>query len=417
MPASNDWTVQYFDGSAWTTINNVQQLTCTVGRQAPLEQWPVSSAQIRVWYPTGYSSPLANFGVGTAIRFSAPGRLSTKPMWTGYVANAVLELGIPWNSGTTTGQADFLNISCEGAGALIGRGEQVSIGSYGLGTAETVKTLIEGINTNASLPVGYDTTDTAFTTRKWDTTVFTALVEYPWTLLQDTAVYGQWRLCDGIRKTWSWAGSAGSTDEPAVYMGASPKVSPPVTSVSFSDTTNDATRRTYEEVTFDGLADVYVTRAALSFTYYGGGSPTTITETKTNGSKPWRSFVANVLPQSLYSLGDGTYIDETAEWYANAFSDQSPTFSSVSATTYGQQTQNLDNLGVTDLEFGMLPRYAVNVTLRGTTYLCQIEGATVTADTEGARYTYYVSPAGDTAYFMLDDTNAGRLDFNRLGFY
>lgn len=414
MTLVNAWTVQYFNGTAWTTINDVQDISCSVGRRQPLDQWPISTAQIRVRYPTGFASPLANFGTGTKIRFSAPGRSASKPMWTGLVADAQVEIGIEWNSGTSRGETDYLTINCEGYGAAIGRGEQVTIAnSFTPFTAETVKFLIEQINSVASLAVGYDTTDTAFTTRKWDINWLSSYVEYPWAILQNIAVYGQWRICDGVRKTWSWAGSAGATDEPAVFISASPNVQYPLAGISFSDINNDADERIYDTVEFTGLADVYVTRAALSFEYNG----TTETTIRTYGLAPWRTFTADLLPQTTVSLGTTTYIDETAQWYATAFTDQIPTIASVSATTYGQQTQNLDNLGITDLEFGMVPRYVIPVTLRGTTYLCQIEGATVTADVNGARYTYYLSPSGQTAWFTLDSNEFGVLDRNRLGVY
>lgn len=413
MAVYNDWTVEYKNGATWTEIPNVQELSCSVGRQMPLETWPVSSASIRVWYPNGYASPLANFGAGTKIRISAPGRAANKPMWTGYVKNATFDIGIPWDSATSTGNADFLNIECEGAGAVVGRSEQVTIAGLAASTND-VEDLIKQLNASNSLPVGYDTTDPSFGIRQWSAGL-TGWTEYPWTILQNTAVYGLWRLLCGVRKTWSWVNSAGDTDDPAVYLSASPDVAKPVATASFSDTANSATARLYDQVSFDGMADVYATRAAL--TYYYTTTAAYLTEIATNGSAPWRTYAANLLPQNILTRGVFTYIDETAAWYANAFADQLPTISTISATTNGQHTQNLDNLGVTDLELGMLPAYTVNVTLRGTTQLCQIEGVTVTADQEQARYTYYLSPAGDTAWFILDNSNYGVLDQNRLGVF
>lgn len=411
MTVYNAWTVEYKNGGTWTAINNVQQIDCSVGRQEQLQEWPVSTATITIRYPTGYSSPLTNFGVGTMIRFTAPSR--TKPMWTGYVQNARLELGIPWNTATSTGDDDFLIIDCEGALGQIGRSEQVELIAPTPGAAESVETLIKALNTTGKFIVGYDTTDTSFVTRKWDYNLLSTWTEYPANILQNTSIYGQWRICDGVRKTWSWATSAGSADDPAVYMAASPKMSYPQSSINFSDTTNDATNRIYDQVTFTGLANTYVTRASLTFDYIG--TETTITRSSTTA--PWRTYTANILPQTNFSYGGSTYIDETAEWYANALTDQTPTLQTISATTSAQQTQNLDNLGVTDLELGLFPSYVIQITLRGSTKLYQIEGVTLTAGLDNARFTFNVSPSGDTAWFILDSANFGVLDQNRLGIY
>ena len=107
----------------------------------------------------------------------------------------------------------------------------------------------------------------------------------------------------------------------------------------------------------------------------------------------------------------------SAGYWANVAADASISPSSISATTNGQHTQNLDTLGFSNLELAYLATKAVNVTFRGATTLCRIEGVSVTADLNQARFTYYISPAEQTGWFILDDSTFGVLDQNRLGLY
>jgi len=58
----------------------------------------------------------------------------------------------------------------------------------------------------------------------------------------------------------------------------------------------------------------------------------------------------------------------------------------------------------------------VNVTFRGTTVTCIIEGVGFTATPEGARYVYNVSGADLNNYLVLNDAVFGKLDSNKLGY-
>lgn len=412
MAVYNAWTVEYKNGSTWTAISNVQDLNCSVGRQTAVDQWPVSQASIRIWFPTGYATPIANLTIGTYIRFFAPGRSSTKPSWTGLVQNLTLEVGIPWNSATSTGNGDFLTIDCEGKYADVGRmpnwGAAVSVAGGNPGSAGNFAqylnlagvlaeaTTISPYNTKLFFWVGDPSSPTNFFFRPIGplVTEFMAMTNY--------------RLCDGVRKT-----SGGSADNPMLFVGA-PAAASTVTTVGFSDTTNNATNRLYDDVTFDGLADLYYTQATVAYSV--GGVPTE--KTSSVGSAPYRTYYTQA-PASTdiapYYL-ESNYANQ-AEYLANTFNPPDIAISSISATTNGQHTQNLDTLGVTDLELGYLPLYIVPVTLRGQTFYCQIEGVQVTADTNQARFTYYVTPTGTAGWFTLDSAALGVLDDNRLGIY
>jgi hypothetical protein len=56
------------------------------------------------------------------------------------------------------------------------------------------------------------------------------------------------------------------------------------------------------------------------------------------------------------------------------------------------------------------------VVFRGTTFVCVVEGVTMSATPAGARFTFYFSGADLNAYFLLDDLTRGTLDYNKLGY-
>jgi hypothetical protein len=411
MAVYNAWTVEYWNGTAWTSISNVQNLTCQTGRQLPTDQWPVSTANIRIRYPQGFASPLTGLNMDTKIRFFAPGRSSTEPSWTGWVTNLRVEYGIPYVSATTTGNADFLVLDCEGERNRIGRyndGVTVVGGSDSLNTF-----IVNRIGSDNGLVLRCDP-DTSFGIYgDIDPPVGTFNLNER---LNDFAVYNVGRIIDGVRKKASdWATTAGTTNDPGTDYKTGTFALTDIATVSFSDTTNDATRRIYDQYEVDGVADNYFTRASIQGTYGGTVTPTEVTaeyqEIAVGATAPYRDYSSNAVGYNAATL------QGTAGYWANVSSNPAISPSSISATTNGQHTQNLDTLGFSNLELGYLATKAVNVTFRGTTTTCRIEGVSVTADLDTARFTYYISPAEDTGWFILDDADYGVLDQNRLGLY
>lgn len=403
MAVYNAWTVEYYDGASWTAIDNVQDLSCQVGRQLPTDQWPVSTANIRIWYPTGYASPIP-LGIDTKIRFFAPGRSSTEPSWTGWVSNIRVEYGIPYNSVSTEGNADFLVLDCEGEGGRIGR--------YGTGVRanndDDIEVYIEnGIGTDQDLVIRCDS-DGLFT--PYDK-VDTGSAKYNlWQAVQNVAVYTAGRIIDGVRKkATGWTGTHGVTNDPGTDFKANIFTTSEIATVSFSDSANSATARIYDQFEWDGVADNYFTEASITGTF--GATTATYTATAVGAVAPYRQFSAQAYGETAALL------QGSAGYWANVAADATISPSSISATTNGQHTQNLDTLGFSNLELAYLATKAVNVTFRGATTLCRIEGVSVTADLNQARFTYYISPAEQTAWFILDDSTFGVLNQNRLGLY
>jgi hypothetical protein len=404
MAVYNAWIVEYLNGSTWTAISNVQNLTCDVGRRLPTDQWPVSTASIRVWYPTGFDAPIANLTMATKIRFFAPGRSSTEPTWTGWVRDMAVEIGIPWDTTTDDGNADFLVIYCEGEGARIGRDGLNVRGDV----LEDVNSYIEDdIGVTNSLVIRSDAS-TAFGLYN---TISAPNDSYNlWEAVQQVAIYTSGRIIDGVRKKASgWTGTAGSTNDPGTDFKTGALAAADIATVAFSDTTNNSTNRIYDQFELDSLADNYFTSASL--TGQTEVSTATYTATAIGATAPYRQFDTRAFGQNA------TRFQEVANYYANTFSAVDMAPSSISATTAAQHTQNLDTLGFSNLELAYLATKAVRITLRGTSYLCRIEGVSVTADLDQARFTYYISPTDDTGWFILDDADLGVLDQNRLGLY
>lgn len=408
MALYNGWTAVL--GTS-TSITNIQSINISVGRRTASESWPVSSAEIVAWYPTGYSTPLANTSIGKRVAITAPGRSTT--CWVGLVKDISLEVGIPWDSGTTTGNADFLRISCEGYGAALGRYDAISRTAT---VVELPKSIMDDLKASPyNLQIGYsnfsgwaDNYDNA-----WKPATYSF---QPWQLLQQISILTNSQIVDGVDQTRA---AMGSGNQPAVWM-TDPNINDKqinaddykVAPVAFSDTANNATNRIYDELTFNSLAENYYTQTTINDQYAD--------YTYSSGTAPYRTFYTQTPPNT-----DATYganCQGQAEWFTNIFDDPDLFISSISATANNQQTNNLDALGLvgygnTPAMLATLVAHAVNVTFRGTTRLCQIEGITVSGDTSASRFTYYLSDAAAGWPFKLNNANFGVLDQNRLGRY
>jgi hypothetical protein len=138
-------------------------------------------------------------------------------------------------------------------------------------------------------------------------------------------------------------------------------------------------------------------------------SPGLADQTAETGSAPYRTFTVDTFSDSTSQM------DDIANYVLTIAQGQVIAPSSVSAVTSGQHTQNLDTLGGSRFITTILNM--VKITFRGTTYYSRIEGATMTADPQQTRITYYLSPQQANLWFVLDSAVSGVLDQNRLGLY
>lgn len=411
MAVYNAYVVEYKTGGSWSTIGDVQALTIRVGRRLATDQWQPSTASITLRYPTGFASPLPGLGIDTIVRVFAPGRSATQPTWTGRVSDLSVQLGIPWNAGTSTGNADYLEIQAEGEYARAGR----------LGDTEQWS----GV-TSSSVDTwffSYWSFYNGIVSRlNHAATGYGATMYYPPTPAQlpDTVTkilnYTFLRVADGVAKKAAagWY-SAGSTDDPGVSLESPVLATTDIATVEFSDTTNDATHRTFDTFELDSLSDQYFTACAFDWYDSNVAPPVSksILATAAGASSPVRQVYIQALPQG----GLFTYPQQNADYWANAYDTAAMTPATLSASTAAQHTQNLDTLGFTNLELGYLITKAVAVEFRGQRYVCRIEGVTLTADLDATRVTYHLSATANTAWFIIGSADLGVLGQNRLGIY
>ncbi len=137
----------------------------------------------------------------------------------------------------------------------------------------------------------------------------------------------------------------------------------------------------------------------------------TQTVTLSGATAPLRTYVVNT-----NNATTGQALD-FANYLLNNYSTPKLALASVSCVA---EAQTLDMLldkfaGVTQ-SFARIPGVRTRVEFRGTTYQCLIEGVTMSASPQGARFTFYLSGADLNQYLILDELFYGKLDLNRLGY-
>jgi hypothetical protein len=211
------------------------------------------------------------------------------------------------------------------------------------------------------------------------------------TFIQRAADTTQARLSDGVKIP------SGDAD---IYFTNSSDT--PYATVKFSDTTNNSTNRTYFEIDFDGLADDYFTIITVQ-------PDEVVAQTVDTGGED-RNYEVLTLNASTEAAAD------LARYLGAKFGSPTITPSRIAARTGGQQTQNLDTLGASNLELGYLVKYRIQIDFRGHTFYAQLEGVELSANLSETTYTYYLSPDDGVGWFTLDSATLGVLDEDRLGF-
>jgi hypothetical protein len=383
MSLFNNYTVQYYNGSTWVTIPELVDLNATVGRKQITDSWSASTASFTFRYPTGFASPNTDIKVEVPIRFFTPSN-TTNPGWTGFIRDATVTWGIPYQSGV--GQADFLTIQAEGALANWGR----VTGDGFTPSSSLANNQLTEVVTNYGLAWNGNLTDEPVQPEGTTSSVLDWFQKFLNTV--------QGRPLDGSTVNLS------TTGLPSVYVGSN--ATNVFTKVSFSDTTNNATNDIYDVLNFDSLADNYVTQVIVT-------SPDYPAQTAETGSAPYRSFTVDTYATSADQAEDiANYLLVTAQ-------GQSIEPASISAISSGQNTCRIDTLNDA-FNFGTffaLPLYFVQITFRGVIYTARIEGATISANPEQTRVTYYLSPAEANPWLILDSAAFGILDTNKLALY
>jgi hypothetical protein len=365
-----NFTVEYStNGSSWTMLTNVQNVNGFCGRRMLQDTFEPSTMNVTLRYPTGYASPITDLVVGTWIRVKRTG--ATYEYWRGRIRDVSADYGIPYVS--SVGEADYLNITAEGAlaelGRLQGNGQEV--------TSDLVYWLLSDIGTYTGVGIG-----TTFTEANSPT-------------LATTNVDGSWAEYLNLIATSVGATIKDGASTPSMFTKDFNGTLPAV----FSDTLNNSTNQIYDQIRFDSLASDYFTQVEVNTQDYG-------TIVANVGSSPYRTLRISTINSSAAQAQD------LADYYLGIYSTPSFGISEISCLANAQNDMNL--------EFGYawydLPGYRTYVNFRGNSYYMTILGTSFTADaTAGtARYTYYLAAADLTPYFVLDSDIYGVLDQNKL---
>lgn len=374
MPAPQVFTVEYStNGTTWTALSNVQQISGSVGRQQLQDTFEPSSMKISARYPNGFSAPNSALVVDTQIRVKRTGSAYT--MWTGRIRNVSVEWGIPYNSGTGTGVADFVNIECEGALAQWGRLQGNSLFVAASDLLTQLSTVLAGTN------LTYGTTYTAATS--------------PLLSASDVS--------DSLA---NWLNTACSTVGATIKDGADQNVVGVYgrdfvgnLPVSFSDVANNSTNQVYDNIVFDSVSADYFTEIELNTYSYGD-------VVVTKGTAPFRT-----LRQTTFNASTSQATD-LANYLLGIFGDNGFGISSISCNSEAQNSWALD-LGYAWWD---IIGYTTFVYFRGQTFRCTVLGSDFSATPEGgSRFTYYLADVGLTPYLVLGDTSFGILGTNKLG--
>jgi peroxiredoxin family protein len=361
------------DGVSWTALTDVQNIQFSIGRQAQLDQIKSSYGSFEMRYPTGYASPVTALVSGTVIRIqNTTGTAYT--VFTGRIDNVTAQYGIPYAGGV--GQADYLNVTFEGAFAIAGR---MQGNDYAM-AAGTIVSQMSAASTETGIFLTFDGSSSLAAT-----TVSTT--------------WGDWinRVCQSTNsRIWD----AYDTKNISVINPFSSYVN----TVNFSDTANDSTNQVYNLINFDSLADNFYTQVTVTPESFGSA-----TVTKVGATAPYRTYQANTLNNSTLQASD------YASYLLSNYDTPRFAISSFSCMAEAQASFQLDKIGGSSI-LAQSPGTQVGVTFRGTTYQCIIEGVTVSATPAGAMFTYYVSGADLNAYLILDNATFGVLDANKLGY-
>jgi hypothetical protein len=216
-----------------------------------------------------------------------------------------------------------------------------------------------------------------------------------------------------VSSTWGdWVARTALTNNARMRDGAEMttgkvNIISPFNIVPFDHDFSDAptgTNQKYDVISFDSLSDNYYNQVTVSTESFGSS-----TVLAGGVFKPYRTYQVNTINASA---GQAT---DFANYLLNNYKTPKLAISSISATAEQQTTFKLDQM-VSIFSLYYYPGCSVNITFRGTTYPCVIEGVSMSATPDSTRFTFYVSGADLNAYLILNDATFGKLDENRLGY-
>lgn len=396
--ALQEYKVSYISSGTEYDLTNVQSINVSCGVQNQLDQIRASTASVTLRYPSGFASPIAALLPETEIliRNMTTTTLSERMIYRGYITNVSVTYGIPYNTSTSVGVEDYLTIEIEGEFARLAR---MNADDYPMAAGD-LTTQFDDARTEAGVGMewkGSSTTQGAATT-----------ISGTWgDWLSQTAITHNARLTE-FHNPPSGPYPAGYT---GVYL-----ISPFTADQStlYFDSVQTATLanqfQIFDEITFHTLGDNYYTEVTVVPESFAEQ-----TVVKAGAVEPLRTYQVNTLNASTSQALD------YANYLLSNYSEPVLGIASVSASAEAQLVNRLDrgNSFGSDEYNAQLPHYMgkeTRVVFRGQTFMCIIEGVTMSATPAGARFTFYLSSSELNEFLILGNAFFGKLDTNKLAY-
>jgi hypothetical protein len=181
-----------------------------------------------------------------------------------------------------------------------------------------------------------------------------------------------------------------------------------VSPVSFTDAGPGGSTQIYNQIQFLSLADNFYTQVTVTPESYSAA-----TVTKSGATVPYRTYQNNTFNSSTSQATD------LANYLLGNYGTSRFAITSISASQRAQGDGSLlDQVGMIGADSGIYACIGaqVNVVFRGTTFVCVVEGCTVSGNPDDTNYTFHVSGADLNAYLLLNNAVFGKLDNNKLGY-
>lgn len=376
------WSARAFFNGSYTTITNIQDVSVSGGRQALVDNFSSTRCTITCRYPNGYTTPISNLVSGQPISVelrNEPGYTTSFTVFDGFVSDVEVQYGIPYKDGV--GQADYLVINCETALARLAR----TVGNDYAMPADTILEQITRANNQTLVGMNYSSPD--FTKQ-----------------ISGTTVTGSW--ADWLNQLALTVAGRIADTQSIILTGQGPYEDVSTYGVSFSDSaTPGASDIRYNSIQFDSLAQNYFTEVTVTPSSFA----TQIVSSIPVGESP-RNYTVNTFN------GSNAQTTDTANFYLSQFSTPKIGISQIGFTLNSLETGALQTAVSRFFASANPIAYQVPIVFRGTTYQAIIEGFELSLTPGSQTCSFYVSDNSLNNFLVLNNTNFGRLDFNKLGF-
>ena len=376
-----DFQASLDDGYTIEDVTNIIQFSVSSGRQSLLDNFSSTRATLTVRYFDATTNPLTLLKPGTRVAVSAKYTPSMgMQVFEGYISDVSVAYGIPYNDTTDVGNADILTIQCEGELARLARASGNNYAMAANTVANQMAAMALQTNVNYWLPTGG-----------------TPALE----AAGGATVAGSW--ADWLNQLANTFAGRLFDDTTVTLTGATAYA---VSDYNFSDNAATANTMRYNVIEFDSLAQNYFTQVTVDPVSYAEQTASNIPAGQT----------ARNYTLETYS-GSASQGLDLANFYLNQFSEPALAISAISVNMNDASAQYLLNLYGYNI-YGQAPiGVQVNVTFRGATYPCIIEGVEMSATPASQMVTFYLSSQELNNFLVLNNSVFGKLDENRLGFY